>query len=58
MTIIKKTTLAMIPLESKKLELVVWTSVGLENDSMVLETASVAVDKAVLELFTKLSAGG
>jgi len=48
----------MIPLESKKLELVVWTSVGLENDSMVLETASVAVDKAVLELFTKLSAGG
>ena len=45
-TIIKNTTLATIPFESKKLELVVWISAGFENESIVSETDAVALDKA------------
>ena len=45
-TMIKNTTFATIPFESKKLELVVCTSAGLENESIVSETEAVALDKA------------
>jgi hypothetical protein len=43
---IKNTTFATIPFESKKLELVVCTSAGLENESIVSETEALALDKA------------
>jgi len=52
-TMIKNTTFAIIPFESKKLELVVCTSAGLENESIVSETDAVALDKASPVVFTE-----